>query len=73
MSDAGNETTTDSDRLPASPPRVDAERALVARFADRGEGDRECTLYPQDASGVDLMSRWITAGEGDVVPLDEMR
>lgn len=73
MCDTKNESTSDLDRSLAPPDRGERDRTLAARFADYEDGPAECTLYPRDASGVDLMSRWITASEGSYVPLDEMQ
>lgn len=33
----------------------------------------ECTIYPFDAPDFELVTQWITAGEGSFVSLDEMR
>lgn len=48
------------------------EQFDVCAVIERHDVDVECTLYPSDATGVDLMSRWITAGEGSFVSLAEM-
>jgi hypothetical protein len=45
---------------------------LVARVVHYETGD-ELTLFPPHASGVDLMSRWLTAETGSWVELDRMR
>lgn len=33
----------------------------------------ECTLYPREATGIDLMTRWMTAREGSYVDLESAR
>lgn len=73
MCDTEKEATADSERSSVPLPGGERDFALVARFADRRDGRGECTLYPRGASGVDLMSSWITAGEESYVSLDEMR
>jgi hypothetical protein len=73
MCDTEKETTAGSERSPVPLVRGERSFALVARFTDHCDGRRECTLYPRGASGVDLMSSWITADEGSYVPLDETR
>lgn len=45
---------------------------LVARLIHYESGD-ELTLFPEHASGVDLVSRRLTAGEGFWVELESMR
>jgi hypothetical protein len=55
----------------------DAQRAgkkggLVGRVVHYETGD-ELTLFPPETSGVDLMTRWITAVEGAWVDPEEMR
>jgi hypothetical protein len=45
---------------------------LIARVVHYETGD-ELTLFPPGASGVDLMTRWITAVEGAWVDPEEMR
>jgi hypothetical protein len=44
---------------------------LVARVIHYETGD-ELTLFPPHASGVDLMTRWLTAGPDSWVDLDAM-
>ncbi len=51
-----------------------ADRQVDVRaVVEQQDGGVECTLYPNDADRVALMSRWITAGEGSFVALSEMR
>ena len=49
-----------------------ADAGLVARVVDYESGE-ELTLFPASSTGVDLMSRWLTAEEGSWVELHEMR
>ena len=51
---------------------VGTDDGLVARVVHYDTGV-ELTLFPPAASGVDLMTRWVTAEEGSWVRLDEMR
>jgi|GEM_PF-3840701 len=37
------------------------------------EDESACTLYPSDATGVELMSTWVSAEAGSYVALAEMR
>lgn len=58
-----------------SPDRTDGtdhpdECAAIVESVD---GTEECTLFPRDASDVDLLSRWITARGDAFVSLESMR
>lgn len=61
----------DPESEPDDPEEVPS--VLVARIRDPEDGPAECTLHPREATGLDLMTTWITAGEGDYVALDEMQ
>ncbi len=37
------------------------------------EDESACTLYPSDATGVELMSTWVSADAGSYVDVAEMR
>lgn len=67
-----NATDDAKSRLPvAATPAED--RRLVARLEGSAERGTECTIYPDEAAGLDLMTRWITAAEGSYVSLDDAR
>ncbi|WP_129113258.1 DUF7511 domain-containing protein [Halegenticoccus tardaugens] len=51
----------------------DAEIRLTAKIVELDDESVECTIYPPDATGMDLMTTWITAGEGSFVDLDSVR
>jgi len=40
---------------------------LVAELTVDEDGTTFCTMYPVDASGMELMTAWITAREGSFV------
>lgn len=46
---------------------------LRADVTERDDGPDECTIWPHDASGRDLLTRWVAAEEGSFVSLTEMR
>lgn len=46
---------------------------LRADVTEREGRPDECTIWPQDASGKALLTRWIAAEEGSFVALSEMR
>lgn len=48
------------------------DTGLVARIVHYETGD-ELTMFPAISTGVDLLSRWLTAEEGSWVDLEEMR
>ncbi|RXK46612.1 DUF7511 domain-containing protein [Halorientalis pallida] len=70
--------TTDDDvrdDAPLPTPADDAEPSVPIAaeiVVSRGQ-PAECTLYPADASGIELMSTWVTAREGSFVSLDTVR
>jgi hypothetical protein len=69
--------TTDDGRDDAPLPIPADDPADVVQFAaeivvTRGQ-PAECTLYPADAEGMELMTSWITAREGSFVRLERMR
>ena len=45
---------------------------LAHRIEEYADGE-ECTLFPAACDEQALMTRWITAGEGDFVDLADMR
>lgn len=49
------------------------DEALIAEVIGSDGHDAECTIYPADAEGMDLMTRWITAAEGSFVRLEDVR
>lgn len=71
------------DRLPVDADRdgdgsagenaTDEGRELAAQVVVSGDGPAECTIYPADTSGIELMTTWITAEEGSFVGLDDVR
>ncbi|SEO69728.1 hypothetical protein SAMN05216388_101728 [Halorientalis persicus] len=69
--------TTDDVRDEASLPipADDASDAvpIAAEIVVSRDQPAECTLYPADASGIELMTSWITAHEGSFVSLERMR
>jgi len=44
----------------------------VSELAETESGAREVTVFPREASGVDLMECWITVREAAVLDLDAM-
>lgn len=46
---------------------------LAAWLETHGDGPDTYTIAPHEATGVDLMSRWITAPVSIVLNLEEMR
>lgn len=46
---------------------------VVAQLTVDARGTRICTLYPADASGLDLVTTWITAREGSFVSRENAR
>lgn len=66
--------------MPTNPAEEGARRpsgrsqdgALIAEVVGSGERGAECTIYPADAEGMDLMTRWITASEGSFVRLEDV-
>lgn len=46
---------------------------VVATVETRDDGPDECTLFPCDVEGVDLMTTWMTAREDSFVDLESMR
>lgn len=46
---------------------------LRADVTDRDDGPAECTIWPQNAAGDELLTKWIVATEGSYVSLDEVR
>lgn len=62
------------------PPRPDSDRKatparerLVSVVVERDREPDECTIYPADATGEELMTNWMTAEAGSYVELDAMR
>lgn len=51
----------------------DDEGTEICAIVDESGEHTECTLFPEDAEGVTLMSRWITADEGSFVALSAMQ
>ena len=49
------------------------EGELVATVVEYDNVPDECTIHPLNASDEDLMTRWITALEGDFVSLEAAR
>lgn len=52
---------------PLRPPEVPSLAARINPVSD------ELTLYDEDATGLDRMSRWLTAAVDDVANLEEWR
>ncbi|MFT4889696.1 MAG: hypothetical protein ACI9YT_000607 [Halobacteriales archaeon] len=48
-------------------------RDVVAAIENRDDGPDECTLFPCDVDGVDLMTTWMTAHGDAFVGLESMR
>ncbi|EMA42110.1 DUF7511 domain-containing protein [Halococcus hamelinensis] len=61
-------TTPGDDRSdPSSTPDTRSELSAVVETAENGR--RSCTIHPTDATGVDLMSQWITADDDSFVEI----
>lgn len=63
------------DEAPLPIPADDAADAVPIAaeiVVSRGQ-PAECTLYPADADGMELMTSWVTAREGSFVSLERMR
>ena len=58
-------TTPDDRPGPLSAPDRQSELRAVVEAAE--DGRRSCTIYPPDATGLDLMSQWITASGNSFV------
>jgi len=71
----GNHLTDDVSEDAPLPTPADEERSvsIESEIVPARDGTDECTLFPADASGIELMTTWITAGENSFVSLDEMR
>lgn len=52
---------------------ADASRALAAVVVRHADEPDECTIFPTDADGEEIVTTWISAREGSFVGLDEMR
>lgn len=66
-------THVESDRAAIETPDSDAPvRRLDCRVED-GEDGPKATLFPVDADGDELVTRWLTADESDVVSLADWR
>ena len=50
-----------------------SESGDLAHRIESYEDGEECTLFPAVCDDTALLTRWITAAEGDFVDLDEMR
>ncbi|MFB6252399.1 MAG: hypothetical protein ABEI27_12080 [Halobellus sp.] len=48
-------------------------RRCVARIEEYDDAPDVCTLYPADATPLELPTTWISAKEGSYVSLEEMR
>ena len=46
---------------------------VVGQLTVDERGTTICTLYPADASGIDLVTTWITATQGSFVSLENAR
>lgn len=46
---------------------------VVAQLTIDAQGTPICTMYPAGASGLELVTTWVTAGEGSFVPLEDAR
>jgi hypothetical protein len=58
------------------PVRADDEErpvTIAAEVVSGPDGSPECTLFPADASGIELMTTWITAEKDSFVDLETMR
>lgn len=64
---------SEDDRGLPSERRHTKPEPLVAEVIAADTQQSECTIFPADAEGLDLMTRWITAGEGSFVGLDDVR
>lgn len=61
------------ERRPPAERSYTTPQPLVAEVVSDDAQRSECTLFPADAEGLDLMTRWITAGEGSFVSLEDVR
>lgn len=67
-----NSHNEDTSRLPVT--RTQSRpQPLVAEVVSTDSHGLECTIFPEDAEGLDLMTRWITADEGAFVALEDVR
>lgn len=53
-----------TDHPPGQREEPDERPELVARTTMTDDGEFQCTLYPADADDTELLTSWITAGEG---------
>ncbi|MFB6104952.1 MAG: transcriptional regulator [Halobacteriaceae archaeon] len=52
---------------------ADEPVGLAAEIVVARHGPAECTLFPPDATDLELMTHWITAREGSFASLEDMR
>lgn len=65
-------TGAPNDEIRISPRRTDSPDHIESHMSTDQDGTVLCTFVPADASGSDLMTAWITAGDGTFVDLAEM-
>lgn len=70
---ATDDDVRDEAPLPIATDETDSTVSIAAEIVVARDQPAECTLYPVDANGLDLMSTWITAQEGSFVGLESMR
>lgn len=56
-------------------PRDEQSRSdqFLAQLGIDANGHSICTIYPAEASGIKLLTTWITASEGSFVSLEAIR
>lgn len=69
----GMSTRSDEGERAGELERVDVAVDGLTWDVTETERGLELTLFPAAAEGVDLMTRWMTAGEGSWVSVEEMR
>jgi|GEM_PF-594572 len=69
-----NHTTEDGDgELTDVGGPEDRPVPLAAEIVVARDGPAECTLFPPEATDLELMTNWITAREGSFCSLEDMR
>lgn len=63
---------TDDGNLPITP-RTGVDQTIVAVIVVSRYQPAELILYPEDATGFDRLTTWITATEESFVSLEDMR
>lgn len=67
------DTSENQDRHLTAEEAKDGGVELRADVVERDGRPDECTIWPHNASGTELLTRWIAAEEGSYYSLEEMR